>query len=756
MVVLSTPALAQSASAIVVQGNRRVDADTIRGYFRGNRLDAATIDEGVKSLFATGLFEDVRVSQQGGRLVVTVVENLVINRVAFEGNKKIKDDVLTGEVQSKSRGPLSRATVQSDVQRILEVYRRSGRYDIRVDPKIIDLPNGRVDLVFEVTEGSKTAVRRIEFVGNHAFGDWKLKDVMTTTESNWLSWLKNSDVYDPDRLNADQELIRRFYLKNGYADFRILSATADLDREKNEFVIVIAVDEGEQYKFGAVEVQSNIRDIDSASLRRVLRTQTGATYNADSVEKTIEDLTIEVSKKGYAFAQVRPRGDRDPETKQIAVTYVIEEGPRVYIERINVRGNTRTRDYVVRREFDIYEGDAYNRVMVDKAERRLKNLGYFKTVKIANEPGSAPDRVILNVDVEDQPTGEFSVAGGYSTAEGFIGEVSVAERNFLGRGHYVRVAGSWGEYSKGAEFNFTDPYFLGHRIAAGFDLFYKETSPSSSNSVSYTNNMKGGTIRFGLPLQDDLSIQLRYSLYQQEITIANEAYSDGDPDNGEASQAFKEIAGDPQLVSLVGYTLAYNTLDSNKTPTKGVYAELRQDFAGVGGDVNFIRTTGDVKWYHDLGSDIVGLLRAQGGHVTGWGDQDFRIMDGFFMGPNLVRGFKSAGIGPRDLASYNQDALGGTMYWGTSAEVQFPVPWMPKDFGLKGALFADAGSVWDYQGEVYSGMDVRDENVIRSSVGAGVIWTSPFGPIRIDYAVALSKDTYDKTQAFRFSGGTRF
>ncbi|NJL08296.1 MAG: outer membrane protein assembly factor BamA [Methylacidiphilales bacterium] len=765
-VMLASQASAQSASSIVVQGNRRVDADTIRGYFRGDRLDAATVDEGVKALFATGLFEDVRVSQQGGRLVVTVVENLVINRVAFEGNKKIKDDVLAGEVQSRSRGPLSRAIVQSDVQRILEVYRRSGRYDVRVEPKTIDLPNGRVDLVFEVFEGTKTAVRRIEFVGNKAFGSWKLKDVMTTTETNWLSWLKNSDVYDPDRLNADQELIRRFYLKNGYADFRILSATADLDRQKNEFIITLTLDEGEQYKFGAVDVQSNIRDIDSDSLRRVLRTRTGSTYNADLVEKTIEDLTIEVAKKGYAFAQVRPRGDRDPVSRQISVAYIVEEGPRVYIERINIRGNTRTRDYVVRREFDIFEGDAYNRVMVDKAERRLKNLGYFKTVRITNEPGSAPDRVILNVDVEDQPTGEFSVAGGYSTAEGFIGEVAVAERNFLGRGHYVRLAGSWGEYSRSAEFSFTDPYFMGHRVAAGFDLFYKETEPSSSNSASYSNNMQGGTIRFGLPLRDDVSLLLRYSLYQQEINIGNTDYKNCDPPynvpypqcqtDGEASRAFKQISGEAQLVSLVGYTLAYSTLDNNKSPTKGLYAEVKQDFAGVGGDVNFIRTTGDVRWYHDLGSDIVGLLRAQGGHVTGWGDQEFRIMDGFFMGPNLVRGFKSSGLGPRDLGSYNQDALGGSMFWGTTAEVQFPVPWMPKDFGLKGALFADAGSLWDYKGEVYNGMIVEDSNVIRSSVGAGVIWSSPFGPIRIDYAVAMSKADYDKTQAFRFSGGTRF
>jgi len=397
--VTAVPAMAQSAS-IVVQGNRRVDADTIRSYFNlkpGESLTSAKIDDGLKALYATGLFSDVRVSNQGGRTVVTVVENEVINKIAFEGNKKIKDEQLLGEIQSKERGPLSKAVVQADTQRIVDLYRRTGRSDVKVKPVTIDRGNGRVDLVFEVTEGEKTGVKDIKFVGNKAFSDWKLKDVISTTTTNWLSFLKSTDVYDPDRVNSDQELLRRWYLKNGYADFRIVSASAELDPGGGGFIITIVLDEGAQYRFGKVDVVSNIRDVPAASLRNALRMSDGQVYNAELVEKSVENLTIEVAKSGYAFAQVRPRGDRDFENKRINVTFVVEEGPRVYVERIEIRGNTRTRDWVIRREFDIGEGDAYNRVLVDRAERRLKNLGYFKSIKITNEPGSAPDRVILLV-----------------------------------------------------------------------------------------------------------------------------------------------------------------------------------------------------------------------------------------------------------------------------------------------------------------------------------------------------------------------
>ena len=491
---------AQSAAAqtIEVRGNQRVDADTIRSYFRttpGERLDAIKIDQGLKALYATGLYADVKISQEANRIVVTVVENLTINRVAFEGNRKVKSEVLTGEVQTKARGALSRPMVQADVQRIVEVYRRQGYFNVRVDPKIIDQPNNRVDLVFEITEEQKTTVRKINFVGNKAFSDYKLLDVITTIRSNWLSWLSNRDVYDPERVAADQELLRRFYLKNGYADFRILSATVDMDPDSKGFSLTFTLDEGEQYRFGTIDIVSNIRDADPKSLRKLMRVGAGKIYDAEAVEKTVEAMTIELSRYGYAFSQVRPRGDRDVQTRIINIVFVLEQGPRVYVERINVRGNTRTRDWVIRREFDLQEGDAYNRVLIDRAERRLRNLGYFKNVKITNEPGSAPDRVLVIVDVEEQMTGEFSVGGGYSTSDGFIGEASIAERNFLGRGQYVKLGGSFGQRTKGVEFSFTEPYFLDTRTAAGFDIFWKQSARSQYNPVDVQT--LGGTLRLG-------------------------------------------------------------------------------------------------------------------------------------------------------------------------------------------------------------------------------------------------------------------
>src|SRR5215510_3580421 len=409
--------VAQSAQTrIDVEGNRRVEADTIRSYFRvggSERLDSAKIDAALKALYATGLFQDVRITPGNGRILVSVVENPVINRIAFEGNKKVKDEQLAAEVQSKARGTFSRALVQNDVQRILEIYQHNGRYDVRVEPKVIDLPNGRVDLVYEVTEGSKTGVEKIIFVGNNAYSDYRLRDVIKTGVTNWLSFLKSNDIYDPDRIEVDRDLLRRFYLRNGFADVRIVSAVGEYEPDKKGFIITFTIDEGLQYHFGAVNIQSTVPAVPAESLRYKLRVEAGRVYNADAIEKSVEDATIEVARRGYPFASVRPRGERNVANRTVDVTFVVEEGPRSYVERINIRGNTRTRDYVIRREFDLGEGDAYNRALVDRAERRLKNLGFFKTVKITNEPGSAPDRVVINVDVEEQATGEFSVSGGY-------------------------------------------------------------------------------------------------------------------------------------------------------------------------------------------------------------------------------------------------------------------------------------------------------------------------------------------------------
>ena len=803
-VALASFAPAANAQNVTVTGNRRVDAETVRSYFTGT--DEAAINKGVKDLYATGLFSNVRiVSRGGGRLVLAVTENNVINRVAFEGNNKLKIEQLSGEVQSKSRGPYSPAQVDADIERIKDAYRRAGRAASKVTARTVDLPNGRLDVVFTVDEGDKTGVKTINFNGNQVYSARKLRDLMQTTEMNFLSFFKTSDVYDPDRIASDLELIRRFYLKNGYADFRVTGSDAQFDPTLGGYIVTITVEEGPQYTVGSVDVDSHIANVDSAGLRPFLRLSVGQTYNGDLVEKTTESLTKEILRRGYAFSQVRPRGDRDPATRTVRIVFVIDEGPRVYVERLVIRGNNRTRDYVIRREFEIGEGDAYNRVLIDRAEKRLNSLGYFKKVRITNEPGSAPDRVVVVVDVEDQSTGSLSLSGGYSTSDGLIAEVSVTETNFLGRGQYVRLAVTEGQRARGVEFNFTEPYFLGQRLAAGFDVYAKKSDVSQYSF--YDNFITGGTLRLGLPITDEVTFSPRYSIYRSQITIPDTAqypYNDCNAPisgvtpsppgvnygtagaaptyscltNGEASLALKQAQG-VTITSMFGYTLSYNTLDSIKNPTAGMYAELRQDAAGAGGDSKFLRTTGDIRFYREVYDDVVGILRFQGGDLQAIGDRKLRIVDNFNLGPSLVRGFAPNGIGPRDVSSGVNAAgnpLGGTKYFGGSLEFQFPIWGLPRDLGLKGAVFADAGTLFGYKGltnfsnggaivanNVYptftQGNTITvggDSTKIRSSVGASIIWASPLGPIRFDFAKALTKDTNDQTQFFRFTGGTSF
>lgn len=799
---------AYAQSNVEVQGNRRVETATIRSYFKpgpGGRLGAYEIDEAYKALYGTGLFQDVNIRHAGGRIIVTVVENPVINRIQFEGNSRVKDDQLKLEIQSKERGTLSRGVVQSDVQRIVEVYRRSGRYDVTVVPKIIDRPNGRVDLVFEISEGAKTTILGINFVGNRAYSSWRLKDVVRTTQTNILSFLQSTNIYDQDRLEADRELLRRFYLKNGYIDVRIVGAAAEFDPARNGFIVTFTIEEGDQYRVGTVDVRSNVRAIDPGLMRSRVRTSPGDVYNAEALEKSVEDMTIEAARQGYAFALVRPRADRDIQARLVNLIYTIDDGQRIYIEQINVRGNTRTRDYVIRREFDVAEGDPYNRALINRAERRLRNLGYFKDVKILTEPGSSPDRVIINVQVEEQSTGEFSIGGGYSTADGFLAEVSIGERNFMGYGLYAKASVQYGQNSSGYSVSFVEPYLLGYRVALGVDVFSR--IQKATNFVSYESRTTGGGLRLGFTLREDLSLQLRYSIYSQKIDLpqhlrncnnlmpnsANGLYptsvtgidpSTGLPwvdpatglpfamnclQDGEASLAVRrELANGTVITSLVGYDLSYNTLDNNRNPTSGLLAVLKQDFAGVGGDVQYIRTTADVRSYYEPIQDVIGVFRLQAGYIYGWGSDGLRMLDHFQMGPNLVRGFAPSGIGPRDLTpGTTNDALGGSMFWGTSVEFQTPLFFAPKEVGIKLAVFADAGSLWNYQGptswlppvpgatgEVLT--PSSNSMFVNSSVGVGLLWASPFGPLRFDLAYPITKQPFDRTQIFRFSGGATF
>ncbi len=795
------------AAQVVVRGNHRVDAETIRSYFAGTSADE--VNKGVKDLYATGLFSNVRVSRGGGGVVITVDENRSINRVVFEGNSKVKSEQLAGEVVSKTRGPYSPTIVDADIERIKDIYRRSGRAAATVTARTVELSNGKLDVVFTVNEGDKTGIKEINFVGNHAYSGGKLRDLMDTTEMNFLSFFKSSDVYDPTRIGSDLELIRRFYLKNGYADFRVVGSDAQYVAAKNGYVVTITVEEGPKYSVGSVRVDSHVAALTNASLQRFIRLSVGDTYNGDLVEKTVEAMTREVNRRGYAFSQVKPRGDRDPTTRKVSIVFTVEEGPRVYIERIVITGNTRTRDYVIRREFEIGEGDAYNKVLIDKAERRLNGLGFFKKVTITNQQGSAPDRVIVVVNVEDQPTGSLSLSGGYSTVDGIIGEVAVTETNFLGRGQYVRAALTAGQRTRGIEFNFTEPYFLGQRLAAGFDLFAKQTDVSQYSF--YNNFVAGGTLRLGLPVTDEITFSPRYSAYRSEISIPNSSefpYNDcsapiygvtpsplnsghaygttvANPyynclNNGEASLALKQAAGST-VTSLFGYTLSYNSIDNPKNPAEGFLAELRQDIAGAGGTEHFLRTTGDIRYYHPIYDQIIGLVHLQAGDIrsTSGGDSNLRIVDNFNLGPTLVRGFAPDGIGPRDVSNgidYSGNPLGGTEYWGASVESQFPLYGVPRDLGLKGAVFYDAGSVFGFHGQTnftnggqvvpYNSFPLYTQGntitvggnttSIRSSAGVSLIWASPLGPIRFDFAKAITKNLYDQTQIFRFSGGATF
>ncbi len=760
----------------------------------------------------------MRINQAGGRLVVTVVENPVIGRIAFEGNKKVKDEQLTAEIQSKPRGTLSRPMVQSDAQRIAEIYRRSGRYDVRVNPEIIEQPNNRVDLIFTITEGGKTGVKSIEFIGNAAYSSYRLRDVIKTRESNLLSFLGGADVYDPDRVEADRDLIRRYYLKHGFADVQVVAALTEYDPERKGFLVTFKIEEGQQYRVASVDFRSSIATLDGNALSSFSRVNVGSLYNAEALEKSVEEMQIEASRRGYAFAIVRPRGDRNFEAHTVSITFAIDEGPRTYIERINVRGNTRTRDYVIRREFDISEGDAYNRALVDRAERRLKNLDFFKSVKITSEPGSSSDRVILVVDLEEKSTGDFSVSGGYSTTDGALAEVSISERNFLGRGLFAKASVTYGQYARGYSLSFVEPYLLDYRVALGLDLFQRQQL--ANNYISYGTTTLGFSPRLGFALREDLSLQVRYSIYQQKISLPSYlANCNNNPGNsllafnpspafaasqtppidlsstnglgcysdGEASLPVrKELANGKTLTSSVGYSLNYNTLDNNKNPTDGLLIDFKQDFAGVGGDVSYLKSAVDAKYYTPLVADIVGLIHVQSGILNQIGNKELRMLDQFQMGPNLVRGFAPNGIGPRDINPFGtMDALGGTKYWGASAELQMPFWFLPKEVGLKGAVYADAGGLYDYKGPTTwtatgelttpansncikptttapfspgtcTGLVYDSGNLVRTSVGVGLIWASPFGPLRFDYAVPLTKGQFDRVQQFKFGGGTSF
>jgi outer membrane protein insertion porin family len=754
----SLPAQAETGAVIRhirVVGNQRLDAETVKHYLTlkpGQRYDAARADESVKALFATGLFRDVRIRLEGAAVVVQVAEAQLVNRVALEGANDVSSDTLAKETQLKAGGLYTGARAQADLQRILSVYRRQGYYAAQVDAKIIELDHNRVDLVYEIREGPETKVAGINFIGNASFSDAELRGAITTSESWLLDFLKPTAVYDPDRLNLDRELLRRFYLKNGFADMRVLSAGADVDAEKKGFFLTFAIEEGPRYTFGAVDLDVTVRALDAKALRKHALGASGDIYNAEQVEKSVEALTVAAADQGEPFAQVRPRVERDPVRRTISVAYTVEPARREYVERIDIAGNFSTNGDVIRREFRIAEGDAYNKVMVERGRIRLMKLGFFKEVKVAKEKGSAPDRAVLTVAVEEQQTGEFGFAAGYSTANGLIGDVTYTERNLMGTGQFlqIQVTGSL-TGTEGLTVGWTEPRFLDRNMSFGVDAFIKNSNYTQSSGYTvagFEDFRVGGGLRLGFPVTDEFSVGLNYSLMLDDVYNL-------DPN---ASLAVKQIEGSA-VISSVGYNLIYDTRNNKKKPTRGFYFKGTQDLAGAGGDVNYVRSAADMRAYYPVSDDIVLAGRAQGGTIVGWSGQSVRVVDAFFKGNETIPGFASAGLGPRDATTGN--ALGGTTFYSATTELRFPLPFVPQDLGLSGAIYTAAGSVFGTDAQKFANayvaknggtnnLVIQDSSALRSSVGASIIWDSPIGPLRADYSAVLSKAPGDKTQPFGF------
>ncbi len=767
-ILVSSTQSAQAAviSRIEVLGNARMDADTIASYLTikpGKSYNNGDVDESVKRLFATDLFRDVSIYRRGNTLVVEVDENPTINEVFFKGNKRLKEPALRSSIQSSSRSIFSEETVLSDVETISNAYSRVGREDATVTYEVVELSNNRVNVVFVINEGDKTKIKSIQFVGNQAFGDIRLRDVIKTKESNFLSFLRTDDIYDPAKIQADEELLRRYYYNHGYADFQLISTIADLDPANNQYHITFTIDEGSLYTFGEVTIESTIPGVAAEELYGNLKIKSGQSYSARDVEKSIKQLSSAVSANGFSFVEVVPRGDRNFQTGTIDVVFLIDEGPRVYVERIDIVGNDRTRDYVIRREFDLSEGDAFNQIKVQTTKRRLETLGFFERVDISTRPGSAPDRVIVIVRVADKATGEFSISGGFSTADGAVANVSFSEKNFLGRGQYFAVTAGIGANDQEYRLAFTEPYFLGYRMSAGIDL--TQTVSDSSSVRAYSQDGFNGTLKFGIPITDNFKASVFYKFNSSDVNIAASLLDPNPGIQGDASDEISAAIAPWQgswVSSSIGYSLFYSNFDNPKNPREGIIATFAQDFAGVGGDANYISTNASLAGYVPLSADvdIVAFGRIRAGHIQNLSNK-YRVLDNTFQGGRAIRGFNSYGFGPRDPIT--GDALGGMTYYNATAELQFPLPLVPESLGIRGAVFADAGSLFGIDSAsraliAANGGDMTqvDDDSIRASVGVSVIWDSPFGPIRFDYAEPVMSKPWDKTRNFNFGASTSF
>jgi outer membrane protein insertion porin family len=751
LLILLAPA-ASAADAIAridVTGNRTVSSEAIRAHVKlgkDNAYTPAQVSEAIKSLYATGLFSDVKIDRKGSALLVSVQENPIVDSVSFEGNANAEAAKLEPLVQLKARGRYTQAKAQADALKIRDYYRSLGRLATEVEPKATAGADGKVKVVFVLKEGEVTKVDSIAFAGNRAFSERQLRDVITTSQSGWFDILKAAAFYDPERIEYDRELLRQFYRKSGFPDARVVSADAAKNEQGTGYAITFTVEEGERYTFGPVTIQSKIAKVDPPALMSNVTVKAGSAYNAEQLEKSIERMTLALSDQGHAAANVRVVPKRDPAGRTISMEIEVEEGPAVTVERVEIVGNAQTKDFVIRRELRFSEGSPVNAYVLERGRKRVQALGFFKKVTLHKKRGSKPDSIVVTVEVVEDETRNLSFGAGYSTSEGIVGDISVIEHNLLGNGQTLRVMLAGSAERLQADIGFTEPHLLGTNFAGGFDLFYKDLNYTTQ--ASYKSQRIGGDLRVGYQITDEWSATVNYTLSRNTI------YDVG----ADASLAIKEaLAGSPgsdsstYYSSSVGYALAYDTRDNKKRPTEGMYYTIAQDLAGVGGDVRYVRSVGEARAYYPVSEGVTAMGRTTGGIITGWGGQDVRLLDLFYRGGETVRGFAVSGFGPRDTLSANQDALGGRMFFGSTAELMFQLPGVPQDIGLRGAVFADAGSLWGANSTAASLPGLAGNALTpRASVGMGVAWDSPLGALRVDYAYPILKQPYDKTQALSF------
>jgi outer membrane protein insertion porin family len=743
--------------SIKVEGNQRIEAGTIRSYMLvqpGDPFDADRLDRSLKTLYATGLFQDVRLLRDGDTLVVRLVENPLVNRVAFEGNHKLTDDQLRPELQLKPRAVFTPALAEADRQKILDLYAKRGRYDARVDPQVIRLDQNRVDVVFQINDGSATLISKIVFVGNHAFSEGRLSEVVNSREERWWRFLSTSDQYDPERLNFDKELLRRFYLKSGYIDFAIRDAKSELAPDRSGFFLTFTIDEGERYRVGKITINSQLRNLNADDLRHDLELDEGDWYDGDAVGRSADAMEQDVHNRGYAFVEVKPRITRHPDEHTVDLAFDVGEGPRVYVERIDIVGNTRTKDKVVRREMRLAEGDAYNAEAVRRSRQRLQDLNYFNGVNITTAPGSAPDKAVLTTSVDEKATGEFTLGGGYSTDAGALLDIGLSERNLIGTGISAGINGVLAQKRSSITASVTDPYFLDRNLVAGGDVFLIQTN--FLGTEPYDEKRVGFDVRAGYDFNEYLRQVWSYSLIGR--TVFNVAPG--------ASFFITQLSG-YSVLSQVSQSISLDHRDSKVDPHSGYLASIGTDVAGVGGNARFVRTNANGQYFIPLdrftgNSDWGIAVTGSVGYLFNLGRQE-QIIDRFFLGGDNLRGFQIGGAGPHDAVT--GDPLGGRFLWTESTELRFPLPISP-DLGISGRAFVDVGSLTEasFQNpgvchEPTAGnppCSIFASSAPRVGAGVGISWHTQFGLLNVDLAPFVVKQKFDQTQIFRFGFGTRF